>query len=169
MKFVNIANKSLSEIVSLFKQSRYLLSQFVMEPISCHLEWSFTRFVSLLFIGMSFLESSTSDSTKIWSLASDPKGLLSPSQNMTISNWMMAIIKYENQLSVMSFPNVTSKTADAKPNPTTSNIVALMDVSYNSQRWQRYRVFLWSVYNIRFRPRVKTASSKTSKNSFALL
>ena len=30
---------------------------------------------------------------------------------MTISNWMMAIIKYENQLSVMSFPNVMSKTA----------------------------------------------------------
>ena len=45
---------------------------------------------------------------------------------MTISNWMMAIIKYENQLSVMSFPNVTSKTADAKPNPTTSNIIALI-------------------------------------------
>ena len=50
---------------------------------------------------------------------------------MTISNWMMAIIKYENQLSVMSFPNVTSKTADAKPNPTTSNIIALIHVSRN--------------------------------------
>lgn len=140
-------------------------SQFVMEPISSHLEWSFTRLVSLLSIDASFLESSTSDSTKIWSLASAPKGLLSPSQNMTISNWMTAIIKYENQLSVMSFPNVTSKTADAKPNPTTSNIIALIYVSCSSQRWQRYWIFLWSVFNIRFRPREKQHHRKHQKTA----
>ena len=57
---------------------------------------------------------------------------------------------------------------DAKPNPTMSNIIALIYVSCNSKRWQQCWVsFLWSVYNIRFRPRKTT--SDTTKNSITLL
>lgn len=106
------------------------LPQLILESIWSHLEWSFFRFDSFLSAGESFMEKSTSESTNIWSVASAPKGLLRPSQNITISNWIIATIKYENQLSVMSFPNVTSKTAEAIPNPNALNIIALIQFSF---------------------------------------
>lgn len=124
-------------------------THFKSKPISGHLEWSFVCFV-LLSTEASFLQNSASASTKIWSAFSAPKGLLRPSQKISSSNWIMATIKYENQLSVISFPNVTSKTADAKPNPRTLNMLrfhfrAAFDLSLqlaeDSERNQR---FLWS-------------------------